>query len=116
VVTRGMIDDMKLFRVKTMRLSPIEEQYVKKRKCKKNKDTKYPCFGLTDTDFDGEQRSQCLHCMKLLAADSMKPSKLKRHFETVHAECALTEHHSIKAYWGSGVIAPRILDLFTKGR
>jgi hypothetical protein len=23
--------------------------------------------------------------------------------------CALTEHHAMKAYWGSGGIAPRIL-------
>jgi len=27
--------------------------------------------------------------------------------------CFLTEHHSMKAYWGSGDIAPRILDLGT---
>jgi hypothetical protein len=28
----------------------------------------------------------------------------------------LTEHHSMKAYWGSGCIAPRILDLGTRWR
>jgi hypothetical protein len=27
----------------------------------------------------------------------------------------LTEHHAMKAYWGSGGIAPRILDLGTDG-
>jgi len=26
----------------------------------------------------------------------------------------LTEHHAIKAYWGSGVVAPLILDLDTR--
>jgi hypothetical protein len=26
----------------------------------------------------------------------------------------LTEHHAMKAYWGSGGIAPRILDLGTR--
>jgi hypothetical protein len=26
----------------------------------------------------------------------------------------LTEHHAMKAYWGSGSIAPRILDLGTR--
>jgi hypothetical protein len=26
-------------------------------------------------------------------------------------EMSLTEHHAMKAYWGSGGIAPRILDL-----
>jgi hypothetical protein len=28
--------------------------------------------------------------------------------------CALTEHHAMRAYWGSGGIAPRILDLGTR--
>jgi hypothetical protein len=28
----------------------------------------------------------------------------------------LTEHHAMKAYWGSGVIVPRILDLGTRLR
>jgi hypothetical protein len=28
----------------------------------------------------------------------------------------LTEHHTMKAYWGSGGIAPRILDLVTRWR
>jgi hypothetical protein len=27
----------------------------------------------------------------------------------------LTKHYSIKTYWGSGSIAPRILDLGTRG-
>jgi hypothetical protein len=29
---------------------------------------------------------------------------------------ALTEQHTMKAYWGSGSIAPRILDLGTRWR
>jgi hypothetical protein len=28
----------------------------------------------------------------------------------------LTEHHAMKAYWGSGGISPRILDLSTRWR
>jgi hypothetical protein len=28
----------------------------------------------------------------------------------------LTEHHAMKAYWGSGGIAPRILDIGTRWR
>jgi len=28
----------------------------------------------------------------------------------------LNEHHTIKTYWGSRYISPRILDLFTKWR
>jgi hypothetical protein len=29
---------------------------------------------------------------------------------------SLTEHHAMKAYWGSGCIAPRILELGTRWR
>jgi hypothetical protein len=28
--------------------------------------------------------------------------------------CALTEHHAIKEYWGSGGISPRIIDIGTR--
>jgi hypothetical protein len=28
--------------------------------------------------------------------------------------CALTKHHAMKAYWGSGGIAPGIIDLGTR--
>jgi hypothetical protein len=34
----------------------------------------------------------------------------------VSSPCALTEHHVMKAYWGSGCIAPRILDFGTRWR
>jgi hypothetical protein len=32
------------------------------------------------------------------------------------AKCFLTEHHAMKAYWGSGIKAPCILDLGTRWR
>jgi hypothetical protein len=42
-------------------------------------------FGFTN-NVDGEERPQCILCTKILAADSMKLDKLKRHIETVHPE------------------------------
>jgi hypothetical protein len=30
--------------------------------------------------------------------------------------CVLTDHHSMKAYWGSGGRAPRIIDVSTRWR
>jgi hypothetical protein len=42
--------------------------------------------GFTYSTVDGEQRPQCLICSELLANDSMKPVKLKRHMDTKHAE------------------------------
>jgi hypothetical protein len=44
-------------------------------------------FGSRNIDIIGEERPQCLLCMKILAADSMKPNKLKMDLHTAHAEC-----------------------------
>ncbi|GFT69145.1 SCAN domain-containing protein 3 [Trichonephila clavipes] len=42
-------------------------------------------FGVTITEVNGAERPLCVICSKVLAADSMKPNKLKRHFKTLHA-------------------------------
>ncbi|GFX28794.1 putative RNA-directed DNA polymerase from transposon X-element [Trichonephila clavipes] len=44
----------------------------------------YLNFGFTITEVNGEEKRMCVICSKILAADSMKPNKLKRHFETLH--------------------------------
>ncbi|GFS56370.1 protein FAM200B [Trichonephila clavipes] len=46
----------------------------------------YLNFGFIITEVNGEERPLCVICSKILAADSMKPNKLKRHFETLHGE------------------------------
>ncbi|GFX12626.1 SCAN domain-containing protein 3 [Trichonephila clavipes] len=45
----------------------------------------YLNFGFTITEVNGEKKPLCVICSKILAADNMKPNKLKRHFETLHA-------------------------------
>lgn len=45
----------------------------------------YLNFGFTSTEVN-EERPLCIICSKILAADSMKPNKLKRHLETLHSE------------------------------
>jgi hypothetical protein len=58
---------------------------VEKRKHRKYEyDDSYFDFGFTSTEVDGEERSQCVLCMKVLASECMLPSKLKRHLETTH--------------------------------
>ncbi|GFX20176.1 zinc finger BED domain-containing protein 5 [Trichonephila clavipes] len=47
----------------------------------------YLNFGFTITEVNGEEKPLCVICSKILAADSMKPNKLKRHFETLHTRC-----------------------------
>ncbi|GFU96701.1 SCAN domain-containing protein 3 [Trichonephila clavipes] len=47
----------------------------------------YLNFGFTITEVNGEEKPLCVICSNILAADSMKPNKLKRHFETLHARC-----------------------------
>ncbi|GFV13315.1 hypothetical protein TNCV_3656351 [Trichonephila clavipes] len=47
----------------------------------------YLNFGFTIAEVTGEEKPLCVICSKILAADSMKPNKLKRNFETLHARC-----------------------------
>jgi hypothetical protein len=47
-------------------------------------DDSYLDFGFTSTEVDGEERPQYVLCRKVLASESMLPSKLKRHLETIH--------------------------------
>ncbi|GFW39535.1 SCAN domain-containing protein 3 [Trichonephila clavipes] len=56
---------------------------IKSRKYSKE----YLNFGFTITEVNGEEKPLCVIYSKILAADSKKPNKLKRHFETLHARC-----------------------------
>lgn len=49
-------------------------------------DTSYLSLGFTYVINDGLEKPMCLFCTKVLAADSMRPGKLKRHFQTMHSE------------------------------
>jgi hypothetical protein len=51
---------------------------VKKRKNGKYDDSLL-YFGFTSTEVEGEERPQCVLCMKVLASECMLQSKLKRH-------------------------------------
>lgn len=46
----------------------------------------YLNYGFTSTEVNEEERPLCVICSKTLAAESMKPNKLKRHLETLHSE------------------------------
>jgi hypothetical protein len=62
---------------------------VKKRKNRKYDDC-YLDFGFTSTEVDGEERPQCVLCMKVLASERVLPSKLKRHLEATHPSHLVT--------------------------
>jgi hypothetical protein len=47
-------------------------------------DDSYLDFGFTSREVDGEERPQCVLCMKVLASECMLPSKLKCRLETTH--------------------------------
>lgn len=49
-------------------------------------DENYISIGFTKTTINGEEWPQCVVCLTVLASDSMKPNKLRRHLETKHAE------------------------------
>ena len=46
--------------------------------------TRHLVFGLTCTTVGNEERPQCVVCLKVLACDSLRPNKLRRHLETKH--------------------------------
>jgi hypothetical protein len=54
------------------------------RKHKNRKYKSYLDFGFTSTEVDGEERSQCVLCMKVLATECMLQSKLKHYLEKTH--------------------------------
>ena len=47
-------------------------------------DEAYLALGFTVSTVGEEERPVCLLCLKMLAADSMKPNKLARHLNTLH--------------------------------
>lgn len=47
-------------------------------------DVSYLKFGFTLIKSNGEEKPQCVLCSEVLASTSLKPSKLRRHFETKH--------------------------------
>ncbi|XP_015906681.3 SCAN domain-containing protein 3-like [Parasteatoda tepidariorum] len=49
-------------------------------------DLSYLSFGFTNIINDNVEKPMCLLCSKVLAADSMRPGKLKRHLVTIHSE------------------------------
>ena len=54
-----------------------------KTKARKYNET-FLSLGFTVTQVDGVQRPRCVICLKTLAADSLKPCKLKRHLKSFH--------------------------------
>lgn len=63
----------------------LPKQFSSKAKTRKYDDT-YLAFGFTCTTVGNEERPQCVVCLKVLACDSLKPNKLRRHLETKHPE------------------------------
>ena len=66
---------------KTTKATDASPAVKKKPKLRKYDET-YLQLGFTVT---ADQRPQCVVCGEVLANDSMKPCKLKRHLETKHA-------------------------------
>ncbi len=51
---------------------------------RKENDDGYLALGFTAAVVGAEERPMCVLCLKPLAADSMRPNKLRRHLETTH--------------------------------
>ena len=68
-----------------IRKSQATDAPVAKKPKLRKYDESYLQFGFTATGTT-EQRPQCVLCAEVLANDSMKPCKLKRHLDTKHPE------------------------------
>ncbi|XP_049322931.1 zinc finger BED domain-containing protein 5-like [Astyanax mexicanus] len=69
--------------------APTEKQKTdgpNQSKCqpKRRYDEAYLAFGFTVAEVGDEERPMCVLCLRQLAADSMRPNKLRRHLETSH--------------------------------
>jgi hypothetical protein len=70
----------------------LEEKNVKKRKY--NDD--FLRYGFTSIVTAGIEKPQCVICNEVLSAESMKPNKLKRHFDSKHLSFADKDIHYFK--------------------
>lgn len=61
----------------------VEHANMAKRKY----DKEYIKYGFSYIEFKSGQKPQCVVCSEVLAQESMKPSKMKRHLETKHSAC-----------------------------
>uniref|UniRef100_A0A674NBR8 Uncharacterized protein n=1 Tax=Takifugu rubripes TaxID=31033 RepID=A0A674NBR8_TAKRU len=65
----------------------MQPSQQRKRRVKVRKsDEAYLSLGFTSTMIGQEERPQWVVCLKVVAADSLKPNKMKRHLETHHPE------------------------------
>ena len=69
---------------KTGNDSETNKTQCSKTKLRRKYDEAYLALGLTVNAVGDEERPLCVLCLKTLAADSMRPNKLRRHLETLH--------------------------------
>ncbi|CAM1304437.1 Uncharacterised protein r2_g1438 [Pycnogonum litorale] len=53
---------------------------------KRKYDTSYIQYGFQCLITNGEEKPQCVLCMKVLSNDSLRPNKLKQHLSSVHPQ------------------------------
>jgi hypothetical protein len=88
----GVSAGNKVMEVTVVKRKPSNEPFpcssqpaISKPKSRKY-DESYLYFGFTSVVINREERPQCVLCLSVLAADSMKPDKLKWHLETKRSE------------------------------
>ncbi len=55
---------------------------------KRKYNEEYINYGFTSILADGIEKPQCVLCFKVLGNDTMRPSKLKHHLQTIHPHYA----------------------------
>ncbi|XP_008178224.1 protein FAM200B-like [Acyrthosiphon pisum] len=100
---------------------PINEELEEKKTLNfenQKKERKYQYqyiiqFGFTFIEEKGKHRPKCVICLEILASESMKPSKLKRHLEMKHPQYSNKDEQFFKRYENALKVQKKVFNTFS---
>lgn len=99
---------------------PINEELEEKKtlnvenqKKERKYQDQYIQFGFTFIEEKGKHRPKCVICLEILASESMKPSKLKRHLETKHPQYINKDKQFFKRHENALKVQKKVINKFS---
>jgi len=99
---------------------PINEELEEKKtlnvenqKKERKYQDQYIQFGFTFIEEKGKHRPKCVICLEILASESMKPSKLKRHLETKHPQYSNKDEQFFKRHENALKVQKKVINKFS---
>ncbi|XP_025415580.1 zinc finger BED domain-containing protein 5-like [Sipha flava] len=104
----------------TTTYQPINEELEEKKtlnvenqKKERKYQDQYIQFGFTFIEEKGKHRPKCVICLEILASESMKPSKLKRHLETKHPQYSNKDEQFFKRHENALKVQKKVINKFS---